>query len=50
MEKDGIKVVLTGTYEGSYGKFRSNGFRPRNKKNRLKFIKLLLKKIRGDKS
>jgi hypothetical protein len=49
MEREDVKVVLSGTYEGSYSKFRNNNFIPKNRKNKLKFIKLLLKKIKGDK-
>jgi hypothetical protein len=46
MEKELNKVVLTGTHEGSYGKFRKINKKLKNKKNKLKFIKFLLKKIR----
>lgn len=45
MEKDEAKLVLSGSYEGSYRKFR-NFETPKKKKNNSNFIKLLLKKIK----
>ena len=49
MEKEGNKekVVLTGTYESSYGKFRHmRANRSDNKKINLNIIKLFFKKIK----
>jgi hypothetical protein len=43
MEKELNKVVLTGTHEGSYGKFRKIN-KKKNKKNNLNIIKLFFKK------
>lgn len=37
------KVVLTGTYEGSYNKFRGEN---KNKKNNLNIIRLFFKKLK----
>jgi len=48
MERGDTKVVLSGTYEGSYNKFRNIKKQTKNE-NKLKFIKSLLKKIKGDK-
>ena len=38
------KVVLTGTYEGSYNKFRGEN---KNKKNDLNIIRLFFKKLKN---
>jgi hypothetical protein len=46
MESELNKVVLTGTHEGSYGKLRNHNKKTKTKKNKLKFIKFLLKKIK----
>lgn len=48
MEKNETKLVLSGSYEGSYSKFRNVEKQTKNE-NKLKFIKSLLKKIKGDK-
>lgn len=48
MERGDTKIVLSGTYEGSYSKFRNVEKQTKNN-NKLKFIKSLLKKIKGDK-
>jgi hypothetical protein len=37
------KIVLTGTYEGSYSKFRGEN---KNKKNDLNIVRLFFKKLK----
>lgn len=43
------KVVLTGTYEGSYGQFRQRHAKNANKRNSFITLKLLLKRLKRKK-
>jgi hypothetical protein len=46
-KEDNIRVVLTGTHEGSYGNFRHTRFnRPNNEKIKLNIVKLFFKRIK----
>ncbi len=49
MEKLENKVVLTGTYEGSYGQFRKRHAKIANKRNSFSVIKLFLKRLKRKK-
>ena len=42
-----MRVVLSGTHEGSYNNFRHTRLnKPNNKKSRLNIVKLFLKRIK----